>query len=66
MLRIVFVTQVWKFSAVVVTPANQEPLVASKSLAMKARESVGAVLERYGVGAGLGRGCFDGEWPLGI
>lgn len=48
-LRVVFVAQVWKLAPVAVAPANQEPFVASETLAVKALESVWAVLQRYGI-----------------
>lgn len=35
-----------------VAPANQEPFVASETLAVITRESVGAVLQRHGIAAG--------------
>jgi len=50
MLRIVFVAQVGKFSDVMIAPANHKPPVVTKPLAVIARETVRAVLERYGVG----------------
>ena len=50
MLRIIFVAHGWKFATIPVAPANHKPLVVSPSLAVETRETVWAVLERYGVG----------------
>lgn len=46
-----------------VAPRNIKPLVVSPALAVIAREAVRAVLEGYGVGAGLGR-CVTGRMLL--
>ena len=46
-----------------VAPRNIKPLVVSPALAVETRETVRAVLEGYGVGAGLGR-CVTGRMLL--
>lgn len=66
MLRVVFWAKFREFGMISVAPANQEPLVASKSLAVIAREAVGAVFERYCVGAGRWRGVTGNSILPGI
>ena len=56
-LRGILIAQIWKLTPVPVAPANQEPFVATESLAVIAREAVWAVFERYG--AGLARRVID-------
>ena len=50
MLRVVFWAKFREFGMISVAPRNIKPLVVSPALAVIARETVRAVLERYGVG----------------
>lgn len=63
MLRVVFWAKFREFGMISVAPRNIKPLVVSPALAVIAREAVRAVLEGYGVGAGLGR-CVTGRMLL--
>lgn len=49
-----------------VAPRNIKPLVVSPALAVEAREAVGAVFERYCVGAGRWRGVTGNSILPGI
>lgn len=58
-LRVVFWAKFREFGMISVAPRNIKPLVVSPALAVIARETVWAVLERYGAGRWRGSLVLD-------